>query len=402
MPWKETRVEHLRIEFVLRALEAEANHSGLCREYGISRRTGYKWLDRYRAQGVLGLSDASRRPLRQPLALTVEQVLAIVRLRQAHPFWGPKKLHALLQRQGVAAPAPSTIARVLARAQLTDAKGRGRPPRVWPAMASLVAAPEPNDLWTVDFKGWWRTGDRQRCEPFTARDAFSRYLLALQPVRHTDTLHLQALFTGLFERYGLPRRIRSDSGSPFASPQSPYGLTRLSAWWRLLGIQLERIAPGHPEQNGAHERMHGDVAREIEARPAADLAEETARLEHWRCEYNLQRPHEALAMKTPAEVYRRSPRRFPATLPSWEYPWAYDRRRVSPNGSIHVANRRYFVSEAFQGLDVGLERTGVDTVRLWFCDLNLGDLDLRLGTPLQPPAVAPSPNELKVSPMSRE
>jgi putative transposase len=312
MPWKETPVIKLRKEFVFRALEPGRNLSALCREYRISREKGYKWLRRFQAEGLPGLQDRSRRPRGHPLAMSIDVALELVRLRLQHPHWGPKKLRELMIRahgkEGV--PSVTTIGRVLQKACLSETKGRGRPRRIWTPEPSPAEAAAPNDLWTVDFKGWWRMGDGRRCEPFGCRDAFSRYILMLRPVKSLRTAVIWELFEEIFARYGLPGAIRSDSGSPFASPTSPYGLTRLSAWWRLLGIRLDRIAPGHPEQNGSHERMNLDLARELEIAPQSGLPEEQERLETWRMEYNQTRPHEALGMKTPAELYEPSRRRY--------------------------------------------------------------------------------------------
>jgi transposase InsO family protein len=402
MPWKETSVMKLRREFVLRALEPGRNMSALCREYGISREKGYKWLERFEEEGVAGLQDRSRRPRTHPLAISVAAALDIVRLRLIHPHWGPKKLRALLIRaqESGEVPSASTIGRVLAFTHLSEGKGRGRPRRVWPQESTSLTVTAPNDLWTMDFKGWWRMGNGRRCEPFTCRDAFSRYILMLRPVRSLRHDVVRELCEELFERYGQPQEIRSDNGSPFASTSSPYGLTRLSAWWRLLSIHSQRIEPGHPEQNGSHERMHGDLAREVEIFPHDNAEQERARLEQWRVEYNETRPHEALGMKTPSQLFRVSSRRYRGPNPLWPYPSSFDQRKVSHNGVIYIAKRPIFLTEALQGLQVGLERTGLDTVRVWFCDLCLGDLDIRSGTPLRPPASALSQNESNnLSPM---
>ena len=311
MSWRATGVEHLRAEFVLVASEREVSKSAACREFGISRKTGYKWLRRYAELGLDGLVDRSRRPRSSPLQASGAVVVELVRLRQAHPHWGPKKLRALLLRTGIRPeeiPGLATVGRILLRAGLSEAKGRGRPRR-WEPTGPMQTAAGPNDVWTVDFKGWWRTGDRRRCEPLGIRDLYSRYILCLRPMRRRRVEDVRAVFAEVFERYGLPAVIRSDNGSPFASLTGPHGLTRLSAWWRTLGIKLDRIEPGHPEQNGGHERMHRDLAQEIEGQPAATLEEEAKRLKRWRVEYNVHRPHEALAMKTPGDVYRCSRRR---------------------------------------------------------------------------------------------
>ena len=355
MSWKATGVEHLRAEFVLLASEADVSKSAACREFGISRKTGYKWLRRYAELGLAGLGDRSRRPRSSPLQVAGSVVVELVRLRRAHPHWGPKKLRALLLRHGYRReelPSTATLGRILRRVGLSETKGRGRPRR-WEPEGPLEAAAGPNDVWTVDFKGWWRTGDGQRCEPLGIRDLYSRYILCLRPMRRRRVEDVRAVFAEVFERYGLPGVIRNDNGSPFASLNGPYGMTRLSAWWKTLGIRLDRIAPGHPEQNGSHERMHRDLAEEIEGQPAATLEKEARRLKRWRVEYNVHRPHEALAMKTPGEVYRCSRRKL-RDVKAYVYPVGYLLRRVDSSGSIVLHNR-----------DFPISTSGCPTFTLW-------------------------------------
>lgn len=373
MSWIRMNAEHLRLEFVLLASEPQVSLSEACRQFQISRKTGYKWRQRYRSEGLTGLMPRRRRPLRSPLQVGGDVVATLVRLRNDHETWGPKKLRVLLGREGFCSqPLPSlvTIGRILKRAGLTVAKRRGRP-RHASVSGPLTVADGPNKVWTVDFKGWWRTGDGKRCEPLGIRDLYSRYILCLQPVKQVRTEALQQLFRQVFERYGLPEVIRSDNGAPFVAPTAPHGLTRLSAWWRTLGIGHDRIAPGHPQQNGSHERMHRDLAAEIARTPAESIAEETRRLETWRREYNLHRPHEALAMKTPAEVYRCSGRQLHQVRP-YNYPVTFRRVRVRNNGSIRLEGHKEIrVSAALAGLDVGLERVSDTGWRIWFCNLEV-------------------------------
>jgi len=232
----------------------------------------------------------------------------------------------------------------------------------------MIPAAGPNDVWTVDLKGWWRTGDGKRCEPLTIRDLFSRYILCLKPMARHRVDDAKQVFTTLFEHYGLPAVIRSDNGAPFASLTGPHGLTRLSAWWKTLGIKLDRIAPGKPQQNGSHERMHRDIAEEIQGKPAATLADEIKRLSTWRTDYNFERPHEALAMQTPGEVYHCSPRRLKDVKP-YAYPVGYVLRRVGKDGCILINNRSVYLSEALGKTEVGLQRLSETTWQVWFCDL---------------------------------
>jgi transposase InsO family protein len=368
-------IEHRRMDFVMIAREPEVNKSEVCRQFGISRKTGYKWLQRYDAGGLTALEDRSRRPISSPLQVSGDVVLELVRLRNRHEHRGPKKLRAMLLRRGfspVEVPSLATIGRILRRSGLSETRGRGRPPRQLPT-GPLSSAPGPNAVWTVDFKGWWRVGDGSRCEPLTIRDLYSRFLFCLRPVTRRRIGEVMAVFEEVFGRYGLPDIIRSDNGSPFAAITGPCGLTRLSAWWRTLGIKLERIDPGHPEQNGGHERMHGDLAREVQSRPAATLAEEALRLERWRVEFNLGRPHEALGMKVPGDVYHPSRRKLSAVKP-YVYPLDLERRHVRRDGCILFRGQTVYLSEALGKQDVGLERLSETGWRIWFCDLVVGEI----------------------------
>ena len=376
MSWRKTDIEHLRLEFVWIAREPEVSKAETCRQFGISRKTGYKWLRRFQAEGPPGLAVRTCRPLSSPLGASGAVVAAICRLRKDHESWGPKKLRVLLAREGfrpTEIPGLVTIGRILQRSGLSVAKRRGRP-RQWPQTTPLNDAPGPNDVWTVDFKGWWRTGDGKRCEPLTVRDLYSRYILCLRPMKRCRNKDVKRVFEELFEHYGLPKVIRSDNGGPFASLTAPHGLTRLSAWWLTLGIRPDRIEPGHPEQNGGHERMHRDIAQEIAKKPAATWDEEKARLEQWRVEYDLQRPHEALGMKTPGAIYHCSARRLPQVVP-YAYPVTFERHRVRENGCIRVDGKDGYLSQALTGLEVGLERLGTTGWRVWFCDLNVRESD---------------------------
>lgn len=373
MSWIVKDIELVRMEFVMIAREQGINIAEACRQYGISRKTGYKWLKRYEMEGMSGLADRSRRPKNNPFEVSGNVVLELIRLRHEHPYWGPKKLRALLTKEGVRRdelPSEATIMRILRRAGLTESKGRGRP-RKWKSEGDMSEASKPNEVWTVDFKGWWRVRDGRRCEPLTVRDLYSRYILCLRPMEKRNTEEVQAVFERIFERYGLPDAIRSDNGAPFASITGLHGLTRLSAWWRTLGIRLNRTKPGHPQDNGAHERMHRDLAIEIEGTPSNTLEEETERLECWRFEYNTIRPHEALGMKTPGDIYRRSTRRM-ADIQSYEYPEGFEIRKVRRHGYIRIKKCDIFLSEALRGMTVGLETLNSYTRRVYFCDLLLG------------------------------
>jgi transposase InsO family protein len=371
MPWKEMNSMNQRLEFAMRSLRT-GNFSELCAEYGISPKTGYKWQRRLLEHGVAGLGEASRRPKRSPEALEESVVCRMVALKVAHRAWGPRKIRAVYRRLHGAAPSESSFKRVLERAGLTQRRRVRRVVAPTQRLHSGQRGEEPNGVWTVDFKGWWKTAGR-RCEPLTVRDECSRFVLAVQAMESTAGEPVRRCFQGLFERYGLPRAIRSDNGVPFAQSQALLGLTRLSAWWVALGIELERGRPGCPQDNGAHERMHRDLAWEIEATGAA---QDQAALEVWRTEYNEQRPHEALGMRTPAEVYQPSPRRFQGTPQQLLYPGMLP-RRIGRQGDLKWENHRIFITTALAGWDVGLKPTGEGTLEVWFGHLLLGWLDPR-------------------------
>lgn len=318
MPWKEIGVVDQRVEFVMQALHGQAGFAELCQEYGISRKTGYKWKERFMQGGLPALHDESRRPERSPEALAEKVVCEVVRLKQAHRSWGARKLQALYQRLHGQdqTPSESSFKRVLDRCGLVEHRQPRRRSDQAGRLQCRIEAQKPNALWTVDFKGWWRCSDQQRCEPLTVRDAYSRFLLCVWAPPDARGQTVREQFQRLFERYGLPEAIRSDNGSPFASSNAPLGLSRLSAWWVALGINLDRTDPGHPEQNGSHERMHRDLAAEVQYAAPGSLSELREALELWRQSYNQERPHEALAMKTPAEVYTPSPRRYEGDIDS--------------------------------------------------------------------------------------
>ncbi len=377
MPWKEANVVELRKEFVLEALKADLPFTALCRKYGISSKTGYKWKERFLELGTAGLFDQSRRPIKSPAQLTEDLVCKVIRLKTKHPRWGPKKICQLFARQHPASQVPSlsSVKRMLAKAGLVEPRRR-RPAKLCGRVVNRFKPGQPNELWTVDFKGWWYSPDKARIEPLTVRDDFSRYVLCAQLLVNGKSDTVREYFVRLFEKYGMPQVIRSDNGSPFACTRAPLGLSRLAAWWVALGIQLDRIEPGHPEQNGGHERMHRDLALEVQGRVDGGLVEQQAALEVWRREFNYERPHEALGMRTPAELYTKSKRRFDPKPVTLSYPQEYLQRKVKSNGAIKISNREIPVSTAIGGWDVGLKLVGNQHYRLWFGQLCLGDIQL--------------------------
>lgn len=368
MPWKELNVINQRTEFVLQALKTD-NFRHLCREYGISPKTGYKWKERFLADGLNGMTDESRRPKSSPTGLEEGVVCDIVRLKEKHRSWGARKLRAIYARSHAEVPSETSFKRVLARAGLVEPR-RLRKKSEAGRLFSGRRAQAPNEIWTVDFKGWWYSSQGKRCEPLTVRDEFSRYVLELRSVANARTDTVRACFERLFESYGLPAAIRSDNGSPFANTAGVLGLTELSAWWVALGIDLERGRPGCPQDNGAHERLHLDIRRELQATRGGEYQNE---LDEWRRTFNEERPHEALAMRFPAEVYRKSERRFEGTPDDLEY--STESRKVMQRGTITWKGNQIFVSTALKGWSIGLESCRTDSWKVWFGRLLLGQLE---------------------------
>ena len=366
----------LKMEFVERASKPDANVAALCREFGVSRETGHKWLRRFRQQGYDGLEERSRRPAKSPLATAEEIVLGVLKAREAHPRWGPKKLVDVLRRGfGKETPSRATIARILDRFGLVRRRRRFRP------LSIVEHAPEAvaracNDVWTVDFKGWWRARDGARCEPLTVRDAFSRYVLCVKLVDAATVEEVRREFERLFRQHGVPKAIQCDNGEPFISVRSRAGLSRLSAWWISLGITIVRSRPGCPQDNGGHERMHRDMTADVEAFPERNRRSEQQALDRWRQQFNQVRPHEALGGKTPAELYRSAPRRF-LVIPRWQYPHGWIvKRPTPPNGVISFRSELLVVGRAFIGHPIGIEPLDDTTGRLWLRDIQLGEIQL--------------------------
>ena len=356
-----------RIEFCCKALRG-GNFRALCREYGISAKTGYKWQERFLRDGAHGMVDESRRARSHPESLAEEQLCRIVALKLAHPHWGPRKIRELYLRQHGTAASESSFKRVLERSGLTQ-KRKVRAASQSGRLRSGRKAEEPNQVWTVDFKGWWYSG-LERCEPLTVRDEYSRYLLELRALEDARSLTVQKRFERLFECYGLPEAIRSDNGSPFASRSAVHGLSRLSAWWIALGIDLERGRPGHPQDNGAHERLHRDISLELQCLGRIDQNS----LELWRQEFNEQRPHEALGMRCPSELYRHSARPYRGGIRQPDYPQMM-MRRVNHTGLITWANHELFISSSLAGWSVGLKPVEQEQLEVWFAQLLLGWID---------------------------
>jgi putative transposase len=354
MAWRVSGVVEQRKKFVQEYESQAWTMAELCRIYEISRETGYKWVKRSRAEGDQGLEDRSRAPQRHPNQTTEEVEQRVLRLRQQHPSWGPRKLKRKLAESypRLAWPAASTMGELLRREGLTvpRKKRRKTPPYTQP----FQCAAEPNQVWCADFKGWFRTLDQDRIDPLTISDATSRYLLRCQAVEKTDTPRVRAIFEATFREYGLPLAIRTDNGPPFAS-RAIAGLSPLAVYLMKLDIIPERIAPGHPEQNGRHERMHRTLKAETAQPPSANRRAQQKAFDHFKYVYNQQRPHEALGMKTPAQCYRPSVRPYPHRLSEPEYASGLQVRRVRCCGKFGWKGQQVFLSETLRDEPIGLE-----------------------------------------------
>jgi transposase InsO family protein len=374
MPWKKDGVSEERFRFIEEWKSDDWSLAELCEQFGVTRKTGYKWLERYEAAGMEGLRDQSRAPHRHPNALTEATQERILKVRAEHPYWGARKIRAFLKRQEGAdvIPAMSTIGNLLKTNGLTIP--RKRRPRARPSQQPLAHATEANRVWCADFKGWFRSGNGDRIDPLTISDAYSRYLLRCQAVRAADLAHSQPIFEAAFREYGLPDRMRTDNGAPFGS-NGESGLTGLSVWWIKLGIVPERIQPGKPQQNGRHERMHRTLKQATACPPARNRGAQQRRFDQFRWEYNEQRPHEALGQATPASCYAPSARPYPRRLAEVEYPEGWQVRRVSPGGQIRWRTEYIFVAHALQGEVVGIEPVEDGRWRVWFSFYDIGILD---------------------------
>ena len=374
MPWKVASMMDEKVLFISECLRGDLPMTALCERFGISRDTGYRLLGRYRASGVGGLEARSRAPHRPGLAIAEELVEAIVSLRRQRPYWGPKKLRWQLAKDDPtqAWPALSTIGDVLRRSGLSAPRRRRRTgiPVTQPFLPVLA----PNDLWCIDFKGWFRTADGQRCDPLTLTDADSRFLIECRIMPETIEA-VRPVVDQAFRELGLPRTIRSDNGTPFASSGSAGGLTRLSVHWIKLGIRLERIDPGEPQQNGRHERMHETLKAETSRPPSATPAEQQARFDRFRNDFNDNRPHEALGLVPPTTRYHPSPRPYPSTIMEPWYNADHAVRRVRTNGEIRWGGDFVFLSEALVGEPVGVAETQSGDWIIRFADVDLGTID---------------------------
>ena len=377
MSWKTQTPMTERTKMLVEHLAGDLSVSELSERYGVSRRTVYKWLERYEADSWAGLEERSRAPQRAGRAVTPEVVAQLLALKAKWPLWGAPKLHHKLKAlAGAHCPCETTVSNLLRRHGLTRAPRRRRSPH--PAAPPPYGS-APNDVWCADFKGGFPLGNGQRCDPLTISDAATRYLLradALSGPAHMTTARVQPLFIAAFREYGLPDAMRTDNGPPFAS-EGLHGLTALSLWWIKLGIRLERIVPGCPGQNGRHERMHRTLKAAAINPPAASAAGQQRQLDLARREYNEERPHESLGQAVPASIYRPSGREYPRRLPEVTYAGDWETRMVKRAGQMKWRGREVPISQALRGERVGLEPVADGLWRVWFGTLLLGGFDER-------------------------
>jgi len=395
MPWQECSKVDERLRFVARLLEGE-KMAVLCREFDISRKTGYKILSRYKDCGLEGLTDRSRRPYRQGCRLPFQIENLILQLKREHPSWGAPKIREKIRRRHseIQLPAISTVHAVLDRHGLVNRPRR----RGYKAEGTALSRPRlPNELWCADYKGQFMLADKRYCYPLTITDATSRYLLSCEALSSTKEIYAFTVFERVFKDFGLPQAIRTDNGVPFASPNSLFGLSKLSVWWLRLGIRIERIQPAHPEQNGRHERMHLTLKKEATHPAAKNLLQQQGRFDRFIQEFNHERPHQGIGMKYPAELYVSSCRPYRG-LSDLEYPF-HDRTITVTNcGRICIGRRKINLSIVFAGQNVGIKEVSDQVWLVSFMQYDLGFFDQETGRITS----AENPFGAKVLPMCPE
>lgn len=366
-----------RLQFVRDALRDRFTMSELCARYGVSRRIGYKWLARYDAEGRRGLVDRSRAPRHCPHKIATAIAELLVAERTAHPHWGARKLLKVLTTRYPRLsgwPAASTAADLLARRGLVQRRRRRRP-HLHPGVVRPTTV-GPNDLWTADFKGQFRTGNGEYCFPLTIADQHTRFLLSCRGLLSTQTVTARPVFERAFRDYGLPIAIRTDNGVPFAT-QAIHGLSYLNVWWMRLGILHQRIRPGCPQENGAHERMHRTLKRQAIKPVRATCAAQQRNFDAFQREYNTERPHERLNQETPASQYRLSPRPFPERLPPLEYPGHFLVKKITTGGTFRFRSRLLYLANAMVDQHIGLEETDDGLWAIYFNTILLATFDER-------------------------
>lgn len=377
MPWARTDCMSERVKFIAAFLRCDDSFTDLCVDFGISRRTGYKWVRRFEREGPRALEDRSRAPHHHPQATAEHITERLVALRRQHPRWGPRKLRVVLLRRHpqMLLPAPSTIGDILKRQGLVRPRRRIR--RSSPYGERLRQYAAPNAVWCADFKGPFYVGG-ERCHPLTISDGYSRYLLSCRALHRPLYRCARRVFESAFRQYGLPLAIRTDNGPPF-STLTLGGLSRLAVWWMRLGIRPERIQPGRPDQNGRHERMHSTLKAETAKPPRSSFTAQQRAFDRFQLEFNEQRPHEALGQQVPASFYRPSLRAYPSYLPHMRYPPHFETRLAYPNGVISFSSTQWYVSICVAGEQVGLEPLSDGLWRVHYGWIPLGLLDPRRG-----------------------
>ena len=376
MPWLETSPMHERLRFIEDHRGDQYDMTELCARHGVSRKTGYKWLDRFEAEGKRGLVDRSRAPHHCPHKISRHVASLLCAARRAHPYWGPEKLMAWLapRHPELAWPAPSTVSDLLVRRRLVKTRRRRRRHQHPGVVAPVTYAP--NDLWTADFKGHFKTRDGIYCYPLTIADQHARYLLTCKGLLSTKGHGVRRSFERTFYEFGLPRAIRTDNGVPFATT-GIHGLSQLNVWWLRLGIQHQRIHPGSPQENGVHERMHRTL-KQGACRPArAHCAAQQRAFNAFRTEFNEERPHEALQNRTPASQYHASARAYTGVLPPQEYPGHYLVKKITTGGTFRFQGRLLFIANALTHHHIGLEEVDTGVWNIYFNSVLLAKLNER-------------------------
>lgn len=378
MPWKNTDAMNEKVRFIAAYLEEESNFTELCDIFEVSRKTGYKWVERYEKGGTRALEELCRARISHPNATSAEIVEKILAVRIAHPLWGAKKLRIILERRypKLGFPALSTIGEILKRNKLVIPRKRKR--RSSPHREPLRSYQEPNAVWCADFKGHFPVGDA-RCHPLTITDGYSRYILACEGLRKPCTKQSLPIFQRTFQEFGLPDAMRTDNGPPF-STTAPAGLSRLGIYFIRLGIVHERIMPARPDQNGRHERMHRTLKAATAKPPHASFVAQQKAFDRFQREFNEVRPHEALHQAVPTDFYRKSTRPYPAKLPEPNYPDHFDVKKTYPNGVVSIAGAQFYVSGALKEEWIGLEEISDGRWKIFFGPVELGIADVSLAT----------------------
>jgi len=375
MPWKEVTVVEERLRFVLKAFKSKENFTELCRRFGISTKTGYKWLKRFEEGGKDGLKDQPTIAKENRNKIDDRTLRRIVRLKERYKSWGAKKICVLYKKKypGEYVPNKSTFENIFKREGFTKKR------RIKAQCADIkplrIKPDKPNVVWTVDFKGWWWTSKKERCEPLTVRDECSKFILAIEVPEKGNISCVKAVFEALFRKYGLPEYIRSDNGPPFGNVLNMWGFTKLTVWWISLGIKIDRSAPGHPEHNGSHERMHRDIKKDLQNKIIGDLKQHQKMFDKWKKEFNEVRPHEALGMKTPKECYVKSERKYWGPEVEVDYHGKMKSRMVNDRGFYNWKTKRIFVGNPFSGYYVGVKECEGKWIEVWFNYLKLGEIN---------------------------